>query len=45
LRLGMGERACLLLEGQKVLPKKMETAGFRFAFINLADALRDLLGR
>ena len=45
LRLGMGERACLLLEGQKVLPKKMETAGFPFAFINLADALRDLLGR
>ena len=45
LKLGMGERACLLLEGQKVLPKKMETAGFRFAFTNLADALHDLLGR
>jgi uncharacterized protein (TIGR01777 family) len=45
LRLGMGERACLLLEGQKVLPKKMEAAGFRFAFADLADALRDLLGR
>jgi uncharacterized protein (TIGR01777 family) len=45
LRLGMGERACLLLEGQKVLPKKMEAAGFRFAFANLADALRDSPGR
>ena len=45
LRLGMGERACLLLEGQRVLPKKRSEAGFRFAFANLADALHDLLGR
>jgi uncharacterized protein len=45
LRLGMGERACLLLEGQKVLPKKMMVAGFRFSFANLADALHDLLDR
>jgi len=43
LRLGMGERACLLLEGQKVLPKRMDEAGFQFAFANLADALHDLL--
>lgn len=39
----MGERACLLLEGQKMLPKKIESAGYRFAFTNLADALQDLL--
>jgi uncharacterized protein len=45
LRLGMGERACLLLEGQRVLPKKMEQAGYRFAFANLANALHDLLGK
>jgi uncharacterized protein len=45
LRLGMGERACLLLEGQRVLPKKMEQAGYRFAFVNLANALHDLLGK
>jgi uncharacterized protein len=45
LRLGMGERSCLLLEGQKVLPKKMDEAGFHFVFANLADALHDLLGR
>lgn len=45
LKLGMGERACLLLEGQRALPKKMGEAGFRFAFPNLADALHDLLGR
>ena len=44
LRLGMGERACLLLEGQKVLPKRMDEAGFQFAFANLADAIHDLLG-
>jgi uncharacterized protein (TIGR01777 family) len=45
LRLGMGERACLLLEGQRVLPKKMEQARYRFAFANLANALHDLLGK
>jgi len=43
LKLTMGERACLLLEGQRVLPGKMEKAHQRFAFPNLADALRDLL--
>ncbi len=41
----MGERACLLLEGQKVLPKKIESAGYRFAFAKLADALQDLLSK
>jgi uncharacterized protein (TIGR01777 family) len=45
LRSGMGERACLLLEGQRVLPKKMKETGFRFAFANHANALCDLLGR
>jgi len=41
----MGERACLLLEGQKVLPQKIESAGYRFAFAKLPDALGDLLGK
>ncbi len=45
LKLGMGERASLLLEGQRVLPRKMEAAQYRFAFTNLAEALRDLLGK
>ena len=45
LKLAMGERASLLLEGQRVLPRKMQAARFRFAFANLADALRDLLGK
>lgn len=44
LRLGMGERACLLLEGQRALPDRMETAGYRHTHANLADALRGLLG-
>jgi uncharacterized protein (TIGR01777 family) len=41
----MGERACLLLEGQKVLPGKIESAGYRFAFTTLTNALQDLLGK
>ena len=45
LKLGMGERASLLLEGQRVLPRKMEAAQYRFTFTNLADALRNLLGK
>lgn len=43
LKLGMGESASLLLEGQRVLPKKMEAAHYRFAFPTLAEALRDLV--
>jgi uncharacterized protein (TIGR01777 family) len=42
LNLVMGERACLLLEGQRVLPGKMEMAHYRFSFSTLADALRDV---
>ncbi|MDO8464649.1 MAG: TIGR01777 family oxidoreductase [Gallionella sp.] len=43
LKMVMGERASLLLEGQRVLPKKMEALHYRFIFPNLADALRDLI--
>ena len=39
----MGERACLLLEGQKVLPEKFSAAGYRFIFASLPEALNDLL--
>ncbi len=45
LKLAMGERASLLLEGQRALPKKMEMLHHRFAFASLADALDDLLVR
>lgn len=43
LKLAMGERASLLLEGQKVLPGRMSAAGYRFKFSYLADALGNLL--
>ncbi len=45
VKLGMGERACLLLEGQRVLPVRVKEAQHRFAFANLADALSNVLGR
>lgn len=44
LKAVLGERACLLLEGQRALPDRMETAGYRHTHANLADALHDLLG-
>ena len=43
LKLAMGERASLLLEGQRVLPMRMEAAHYRFAHPGLTDALHDLL--
>jgi uncharacterized protein (TIGR01777 family) len=45
LKLAMGERAGLVLEGQKVLPGKMIAAGYRFQFSCLDDALGNLFGR
>jgi uncharacterized protein (TIGR01777 family) len=41
----LGERASLLLEGQRVVPAKMMEEGYRFSFTNLADALHDLLDK
>ncbi len=43
LRLAMGERAALMLEGQRVLPANLTDAGYRFKYPKLADALDDLL--
>jgi hypothetical protein len=45
LRLAMDERATLLLEGQRVLPAKLTTVGYRFKFPSLGNALDDLLHR
>lgn len=45
LRLAMGERAAMLLDGQKVLPGRMMVAGYRFRFASLEAALANLLGR
>lgn len=39
----MGEAAVLVLGGQNALPKRLEDAGFGCQFINLEEALRDLL--
>jgi NAD dependent epimerase/dehydratase family enzyme len=35
----------ILLEGQKVLPKKLLDTGYRFRFPNLPGALADILSR
>jgi uncharacterized protein (TIGR01777 family) len=43
LKLMLGEMASMLLEGQAVVPKKLEQAGFNFNFPQLQDALSDLL--
>ena len=44
LRLGLGEMAEVLLEGQRALPRKALDAGFQFRFRELEPALRDLVG-
>lgn len=43
LELAMGERACLLLEGQRVIPKRLESSGFQFAHPKLDGAMQNLL--
>ena len=43
LNLMLGEMASMLLEGQAVVPRKLEQAGFNFNFPQLQDALSDLL--
>jgi NAD dependent epimerase/dehydratase family enzyme len=45
LKLVMGERAALLLEGQRVLPAKLTAAGYQFQFPSLDGALDDVLSR
>jgi uncharacterized protein (TIGR01777 family) len=43
MNLAFGEVASMLLKGQRVLPHKLEDAGFRFIFPRLEDALVNLL--
>lgn len=43
MKLAMGERACLLLEGQRVIPKRIQSSDFQFAHPRLDGALQDLL--
>jgi uncharacterized protein len=45
LKLVFGEMAEILLEGQRVLPKKLLDTGYRFRFPELGPALSDLLAR
>jgi len=43
LRLTMGESVGMLLEGQRMLPKRLLAAGLTFRFGALDAALKDLL--
>ena len=45
LKVAMGERTVLLLQGQRVLPTKLTAAGCQFKFASLGSALDDLLHR
>lgn len=42
-RLAFGEVATIVLDGQRVLPKRLVEAGFTFLFPSLEPALKDLL--
>ena len=43
LRMALQERAYMLLGGQRVLPKKLEAAGYRFLYPDLRGALRAIV--
>lgn len=45
IKFTMGERASLLLEGQRILPRRMKEGGYQFAFENLAKALGNVLAK
>jgi uncharacterized protein len=45
LRLALGEGANVVLDGQRVLPKRLQQIGYRFAFAELETALGSLVGR
>jgi uncharacterized protein len=44
LRILLGEFGSVLLEGQRVIPRRLLNAGYRFRFAILEDALQDLIG-
>ena len=43
LELLLSDGAKVVLEGQKVLPSRTQTAGFQFTFPTVKEALKDLL--
>ena len=45
LKIAFGEMASILLEGQRVVPKKLLDTGYRFRFPELQGALSDVLAR
>ena len=45
LELLLGEGAKVVLEGQQVLPKKTEAAGFKYKYPQLKSALENILGK
>lgn len=45
LRVALGERAQLLVDGQRVVPAQASAAGFQFRYHDLGAALQQLLGR
>ncbi|PWB50912.1 MAG: TIGR01777 family protein [Anaerolineales bacterium] len=44
MKLALGEVASMVLEGDRVVPKRLLELGYQFKFPFLADALADLLG-
>ncbi len=43
MRLALGETASVLLTGQRAIPARLAEMGFAFKFVELEDALRDVL--
>jgi len=44
LKIALGERSSLLLEGKKIYPKRTLETGFKFKFPTIDGALKDILG-
>jgi len=45
LKLKFGDGAGAIASGQKVIPKRLLEAGFRFEFENIEEALKDVLSK
>ena len=42
MKVAMGESSTMILEGQRVIPQKLTTAGFSFDFPSIDEALREI---